>query len=200
MHRKSVLFVALCACNGGSSAGTETGPQTTGTGGGADESSTQATASEGTAATDGMLSRPEDGSLEAIGAFLGEEGYLGDGWASETAEPRPTVNTVSPHQQVRVFMNDILIESIAAENMGADHAPWSMAVKEFYDEDVLVGQAAMFNAVEDGEAVWTYYCWGPAGRCSTEEPEHAQGEPLYGQGLEVPCGSCHGGNVYTRIE
>lgn len=169
--------------------------------GGDDGNNTAADVGEtGMEGTGGEESRPADASADAIEQFLNDQGYREDGWAAETDAPREAADQVSPHGRVRVWINDVLDMSQDAGNQGSEHVPWSMTVKELYDDgDQIVGHAVMFNAIEGNDPVWTYYCWGPEGRCGTGEPAYTMEEPSYGQGFDVSCGSCHAGNVFTQL-
>lgn len=146
---------------------------------------------------------PGMGTAEEIGTFVAEMRYRGDGWTAQTEAPRPESSPVSPHDDVRVWINDIAIASQAAGNGGVDAPPhelYSAAVKEMYDGTDLVGVAVLYRT-EEGESpdATTYWCYGPFGRCSTGDPEATPEEPIYGQGLTVGCGSCHGGNIFSEI-
>ena len=132
---------------------------------------------------------PTDLSVQGLAAFLEQERYQQTGWTPESAAPRPQENG-SPHSTVRVWLNDVAVAGQAKdpENLPVD----SMAVKELFEGDTLVGVASVLKTTE-GEApnTWLYYCYGPAGRCSTNDPEATKEDPIYGRGLDVSCGFCH---------
>ena len=142
-------------------------------------------------------------TAEGIAAFLANENHRGEGWQSETAEPRESSTVVSPHDQVRVFFNDALVNSQRAGNgefQGTAHDAGSMAVKEFYDGDNVVGHAVIYQAENNTMPESTvYYCVGPQRRCLTEGPAFSLDEPAFGRGLEIGCGGCHGGLVFTTM-
>src|SRR5262245_46729634 len=48
---------------------------------------------------------PTDSTAAAIRAFLDAKTYQGPEWVAETAAPRPESSGVSPHDDVRVFLN-----------------------------------------------------------------------------------------------
>jgi hypothetical protein len=145
-----------------------------------------------------------DASEEMFVAMFETESYREPPWVAETEEPRAASHSVSPHGDVRVYANDILIASIASGKgvttgdggeLVADtdvaHDPGAMSVKEFYQDGALVGRAALLKLEGTGSSV-TYYCDGPAELCGvTDSP------PTYGTGIAVSCGFCHGGLVYT---
>ena len=110
---------------------------------------------------------------------------------------------VSPHDQVRVFFNDTLISSQRAGNgefQGTPHDLGSMAVKELYDGDTLVGHAVIYQAEGNAQPESTvYYCVGPERRCLTEGLAFSLDEPAFGRGMEIGCGGCHGGMVFTTM-
>ena len=111
----TAIAAALIGCGPDSSGGEETDTETNGGESG---------------------NRPTDASADAMGEFLADEGHRGEGWTAETDQPRAAADVVSPHGRVRVFLNDELAASQAAGNVGnTPHDPWSMAVKEFYDDD-----------------------------------------------------------------
>lgn len=136
---------------------------------------------------------PTDLSAEGLTAFLEEERYRQTGWTPESEAPRPQ-ESGSPHSTVRVWLNDVTVAAQAEdpENLPVD----SMAVKELFEGDTLVGIATVLKTTE-GESpnTWLYYCYGPAGRCSNNDPEATKEEPIYGRGLDVSCGYCHSGII-----
>jgi hypothetical protein len=153
---------------------------------------------------------PASASRMDIEAFIMAGGYKQAPWISETPAPRARGAETSPHDRVRVFMNPELVTSLRAGRDGfkdpmtqLNHPPHdsgSMAVKELYDEaDMLVGVAAMLKT-EPGIIMnsWTYYCYGPEGRCLTNMTATREA-PAYGKGFGVACGFCHGGLVYTKV-
>lgn len=149
----------------------------------------------------GLVDGPADGSQQSIAAYLTAEQYKTGPWTPETAGPRDASDATSPHGRVRVYLNDTVVQSIAAGNgeltERIPHTTGSMAVKEFYDDaDTLVGIAAMYKQ-DGGFTDWAYYCWGPQGRCGTETGTVEEDEPVYGIASAVGCGFCHGGVVFT---
>jgi hypothetical protein len=149
---------------------------------------------------------PASDSSDDIGAFLGAQAYRNAPWISETAGPRPRAIDTSPHGTVRVWMNDKLVASLHAGHdgykdtaTGMSHPPidkGSMAVKEMYDDSgAKIGTAALFKSGDGTAASSTvYYCKAPIGRCL----DNQNSEVVYGRGISVGCGFCHGGMVYTK--
>ena len=162
-------------------------------GGETDGSGTAGDAGAMSTGVPGVPDVPGDASPEAIGAFLDARGFTADTWRTDVENPRPESSLVSPHNDVIVYQNATLIGSRG----DAGFAAGSMAVKEMYDGDTPVGYAAMYLAdVEEG---FSYYCWGPEGRCGTPEIDVTADAPVYGRGLDVSCGHCHGEMVFTII-
>lgn len=147
---------------------------------------------------------PDDNSADAIGRFLDAMGYEATGWTAETPGPRMQSSAVSPHQRVRVFLNDTLRASQQAGNGdvgGTPHSENSMAVKLLFDAgDTVVGKAAMWKTeAGSAPASWTYYCYGPEARCSTDRVAFPRDAPAYGQGQDAICFGCHNGVVFTKL-
>ncbi len=136
---------------------------------------------------------PTEASPAAILDFLDTRRFDGPGWRPESPAPRPELTPVSPHDRVRVYQNEALIQS----RPSGDYAPDSMAVKEMYDGDTPVGYAVLW--LEPGAARFTWLCYGPTGRCGLAEQAAERTSPIFGQGAEVVCGQCHGGMVFTEI-
>ena len=132
-----------------------------------------------------------------------EKTYRGAGWESETIGPREASSIVSPHGRVRVFFNDALVTSQQAGNgefQGTPHDVESMAVKEFYEDDLLVGHAVYYKAdTGRGLESFVYYCVGPEGRCLHDEPATTFESPVYGSAHDTNCHGCHGGLVFTQF-
>lgn len=187
------LTLACGGDDGDGASGTDSGTGDSSTG---ETAGTDSGGSGGSGSTGGSANRPADDGKEAIKAFLADRSYEGAGWTANAAGPIESIDMVSPHGRFRAFFNDELKASVDAGNSEPDnpHAAFSMAVKELYEGDVLVGQAAMYKT--DGTS-WAYYCWGPATRCSTESPDLPEDNADYGKDLEVACHSCHFGNVFT---
>jgi hypothetical protein len=200
MHRHLAVFIALSllpalsACGGDDP---EDPPATAGTGG------TGATGGGGTgggsSGSGGGASDPTvPGMLTQAGweAWLTAMSYTQNGWVSDVAAPRDASSTVSPHGRVRVWFNPTLVASFAAGNgmIGATpHPANSMAVKELYDGETLVGHAVSLKLdATAGGSGWQYYCKGPAERCYSGSDATA----LFAKG-DLNCGSCHGGLVFT---
>jgi len=138
---------------------------------------------------------PAEATPSAIFAFIDDHGFEGPGWRAETDAPRPETTAVSPHDRVQVFQNERLITSRTPE--GA-YAADSMAVKVIYGEgDEAVGHAMMW--LEPDARRFTYFCYGPRDRCGLDEQETPRDEPIFGRGIDVVCGHCHGGVVFTEI-
>ena len=140
-------------------------------------------------------------TAEGLTAFLAAETHRGEGWRSETVEPREESTLVSPHDHVRVFFNDTLVSSQRAGNgeyQGTPHTAGSMAVKELYEENTVVGYAIIYQEESNSLPESTvYYCVGPEGRCLTEGPAFPEDAPAFGRGLDIGCGGCHGSMVFT---
>lgn len=141
-------------------------------------------------------SYPLDWSAEGIAAFIEAGSWQQAPWQAETEEPREPSSVSSPHDRVRVFLNDVVLASSAAGNGaygGTAHETGSMAVKVLHDdEDAVLGHAAMLKLDGDfGE--WVYWCQGPPGRCGSGNDD----EQTWGVGLETDCGYCHGGVVFN---
>jgi hypothetical protein len=144
-----------------------------------------------------MGATPADSSEDAIAAYLQAGTYKQAPWISETAAPRAETSTTSPHDRVRVWMNDTLVASQAAGNGefgGAAHTAGSMAVKEFYDEaDMLLGEAVMLK-VPGAAMNWVFYCDSTAPeRCGIEDTL-----PFYSDSSNFACNGCHGGLIFNQ--
>lgn len=140
---------------------------------------------------------PSAATPEAILAFIDSRRFEGPGWRVETPAPREESTPVSPHDRVQVFQNEALVQTRASN----DYAPDSMAVKALYDAEGGTepeGFAAMW--LEPGASAFTYFCYGPRGRCGLAEQAPTPEEPVFGRGSEVVCGQCHGGMIFTQIE
>jgi hypothetical protein len=123
--------------------------------------------------------------------------FTGTGWTAETTEPREASSVVSPHGDVRVYLND---EAVTAQTGAGEYPLNAMAVKELYDGTTVVGYAVMLKSTEGpGTNTWTYWCYGPAGRCSTGSEEATVEAPIYGT-PDSNCGACHGGTIFTMIQ
>jgi hypothetical protein len=147
---------------------------------------------------------PASETAEAITAFLQAGGHQGEGWTSQTDQPREASSAVSPHGRVRVYTNDTLVTSLAAGNggfgseSGIQHTPGSMAVKEMYDgADTLVGVAVLLKE-QAVDGVWVMYCYGPDTRCTSGVSGTAEA-PWFGVD-DISCGGCHGGNIFTGLD
>jgi hypothetical protein len=148
---------------------------------------------------------PADLTAEGISAFLKAGEHTKGSWISETPASRERSTSVSPHGDVRVWMNDLMVASLRAgksNNVGAPPAErFSMVVKELHDADskALVGRAVMLKADEGtAGASWIYYCYGPAGRCFGAAADRTIDNPYFGRGMALSCGGCHGGLVFTK--
>jgi len=145
-----------------------------------------------------MLATPNP-TLAEIKTFIESGSYRKGPWKSETATPRAAASNASPHGTVRVWFNDALQASTKAGNGGlvgtaTPHTTGSMAVKEMYVADKVVGRAVMLKkAGMFGE--WAYYCDGPQVLCGGPTMT-----PFFGIGPSVaPCAFCHGGYVFTPV-
>lgn len=137
---------------------------------------------------------PGGATPEAILEFIDAQGYLGPTWRAESGAPREEATSVSPHDRVHVFQNETLVQAPAE----GPYPPDSMAVKVIYDGDEPVGHAVMWRVPET--VGFTYFCYGPVNRCGYAEQAHPREAPVFGVGLEVVCGQCHGGMIFTEIE
>jgi hypothetical protein len=158
------------------------------------------------AAPDSPVYLPGDSAArDFLVELLASGEYLKAPWRSETTQPRAASDIVSPHGDVQVHANETLLLSLengngASLNDAGDlafdpeappHTPGSLAIKDLFEGDEVVGHAAILKLDGSSRAA-AYYCEGPRERCgSTTEP------PVYGEGLSVGCGGCHGGRVYT---
>jgi len=141
---------------------------------------------------------PEDSSAAGIAAYLGTEAHRAAPWQAETAQPRPPADDVSPHDRVRVFFNDVLLDSQAAGNgafEGTAHPAGAMAVKELFDADDASLGAAVMLKIDGVAADWVYYCDGPLEVCGVS----AGSAPVWGVGTDTECGFCHGGLVFNTL-
>lgn len=151
----------------------------------------------------GPTNLPADETAEAMTAFITSEAYKGEEWTAETDQPREASSGVSPHGSVRVYLNDTLIQSVAAGNggvasaSGVSHTAGSMTVKEFYDDATLVGVGVLYKYGE-GANDWAMWCYGPAGRCSSTVPANTVDNPMH-EINAFACAACHGGNVFTTL-
>ncbi|HEX9619775.1 MAG TPA: hypothetical protein VF989_06555 [Polyangiaceae bacterium] len=179
---------------GGSASGAGgTGGTTTGGATGSGGSTGGATGSGGS--TGGGTMMPSDNMAASITAFLMSEGYKTTGWTPDATTPRGPVNASSPHGDVIVYMNDVA--SAGAPLMPAVGA---MAVKELYEAGMLVGIAVMWKTEDSTmSSAWTYYCYGPEGRCYTDSADFTASAPAYAQGMngDTSCVFCHGGQFFS---
>lgn len=143
-------------------------------------------------------------SVDDFAALVATQAYREPPWVAETATARPRTSPVSPHGDVRVFANDTLLKSLAKGNavtrgddglleasLDSQHDTGSMAVKEFYEGDQVVGHA-VYRKLAGPAAAAAYYCEGPQSRCGI-----SSSPPAYGEGFGIDCGFCHGGVVFT---
>lgn len=142
---------------------------------------------------------PSDLSVEGFGAFIAAGSYKLSGWTALNEElAESTGNHLT---KARIWLNDIAIDGLEEDDESSipDLPLNSMAVKELHDteDDTLVGVAAMLKVGENPTGGWQFYCYGPAGHCAHNEPEHPQSDPLYARGLNARCGICHG-SIITR--
>jgi len=124
-------------------------PASTPSGNGGGSAAGGAKATGGATAT---RSAPE-ATADAIKAFIMVGTFKATPWKSETDAPRePGPNSASPHGKVRVWFNDTLQTSAKAGNgsifensvppkqvAGPPQVTGSMAVKELYNGDAVVG-------------------------------------------------------------
>jgi len=141
-----------------------------------------------------------------IGAFLKAGGYKMSPWVSDVAAPRPMTAGSQHGDNVRVWLNQTLVDAIKAGHDGQNTNPppdqWSMAVKEFYDAmNMIEGYAvALKTASGTGGASWTYFCYGPGSRCLASATG-TEAMPIYGKGnasATSACGICHGYSIFTK--
>ncbi len=163
------------------------------------------TTSDASTATDTSDDLPSGSIEEFLADLLASDDYRKAPWLAETPGPRARSSVISPHGEVRVFANDVLRDSIAKGNGvsadgdggiafsidAPDHTPGSIAVKEFYEDGAVIGKAALLK-LPGTTMDAAYYCTGPTSRCGTAEPP-----PIFGEGINVGCGVCHAGFVYT---
>jgi hypothetical protein len=204
----SLAAVGACSSEPPSSANPGSS-STAGAGGAAGSSSSAgaggaASGASGAGASGGGVtapgSRPATESSASIASFLAAKTYESPPWVAETPMPREMSGVSSPHERVRVYFNDLLTQSFAAGNGSREsqlaHTTGSMAVKVLYDADTQVGMAASLK-LEGPFRQWAYYCEGPRDRCATSKGPFTAADPLYGVGIEVDCGFCHDGVVFT---
>ena len=175
---RGALLFTLCA----SSLGALPACSSEGTGDGGDSGSSDAAPSDGGSSADGgggdagVAFACTDQLLPRRGAdvftCLQQKRYAT--WASNAAVRDPQAG--SPHEAVRVFVNDALATSLAAR--GADHPVGSAAVKELYasDRTTLRGWAVSLNWYEI---------------FSTTSPSSPVAD---GEGVTL-CSSCHRGGT-----
>lgn len=211
----TLLGLGACSSDGASNPGSSA-PDGGVAGGAADAAAPGAT--DGAAAASGTVDaapgagpRPPAGKAPAeltaagISAFLQAGEHTKGSWISETPAPRDRSSSVSPHGNVRVWMNDLMVASLRAgksTNIGTPPADqFSMAVKELYDDEkkTLLGRAVMLKA-DDGALgnAWIYYCYGPGGNCFNGSAERTIDNAYFGRGFALNCGSCHGGLIFTK--
>lgn len=140
---------------------------------------------------------PSAVSASTLAAYVAAETYRGSGWTPSTDAPRDRTSTSSPHGWVRVWLNDEVLASAKAGNgefHGSAHHTGSMAVKEMYDGDEVIGVAVMLKLAGDA-AEWAYWCDGPESRCGIAPPT----DPFYGLAADAECAFCHGGLVFDVL-
>jgi hypothetical protein len=199
---------------GGTASGGSSGTAGVGTGGasGAAGGGTGGASGGGAAGApnDGSTGRPAElpntDSQADITTFVDSGGYKRSPWIAETDTPRAGTVGTQHSGKVRVWENPPLVASLKGGRDGRDGHPfpdqWSMAVKELYDDTSgeFVGAAVAFKTMPGAEmSAWTYYCYGPSSRCSSQGPAPKE-MPIYGKGSAPPgrdCGFCHGFSIYT---
>jgi hypothetical protein len=110
---------------------------------------------------------PTDTTSAGFETFLGTAtNYQGAGWVPESAAAREG-DDGSPHGRVRVFFNQTMLDSLAADNgpLGnrMPHTEGSMVVKEMYDAGTtVIGRAAILRS---GGAYILHCASSEAGTC-----------------------------------
>jgi hypothetical protein len=141
---------------------------------------------------------PADNSSAGIAAFVASEAWRADPWVAETASPREELLAFSPHERVRVFLNEVLIASKQAGNGGYEgraHLTGSMAIKRMHGaDDALLGTAVMLK-LEGDDQEWVYWCDGPEDLCGAR----FSSTPYHAVSYDAECAFCHGGNIYNTL-
>jgi len=189
------------AANGGSSGAANGGSAS----GGAPSGGSSGAATGGNASGGAAADGPASASKADIGAFLDKAGYKASPWISDVSTPRKATTGSQHGDGIRVWENPTLVTSIKAGRDGWDGRPLpdvgSMAVKEMYDDTgTLVGLAAALRTTAGtGWDSWTYYCYAPGTRCSSNNSGTKEA-PIYGDGWQnptMPCAICHGSTIFT---
>ena len=157
---------------------------------GADSDDASDDASDDGGSDDGEL--PDDSSQAAIEAFLATESYRD--WTGDSVI-RVGGSVVNPHgDALRVFFNQAAVDSIRAGTESS--LLGAMAVKEVHDDTgVVMGKAVRWKT-GSGELTgdWTHYCTAP------QDSELCTGAtielPVFGTGMSMECGTCHGGKSF----
>jgi len=168
-------------------------------------------ATGGGSATGGSSAMTE-ATADAIKALIMAGTFKAAPWKSDVAAPRVLKpGTGHGDASVRVWFNDTLQASAKAGNglvfdnsvppkqvAGPPQVTGSMAVKEFYKADAVVGHAVMLKK-PGAYAEWAYYCDADKTLCGGT-PSDNMATPFFGAGATVsPCGFCHAGNIYTPV-
>jgi hypothetical protein len=109
----------------------------------------------GTAGQAPTLDYPTDTTAEGIQAFIDAASYRSATWASGMTAPEdPPAGTLSPHGHEYIWYNHALRLSNSEGRTGSSSEPGSMAVKEIYTGQTVVGHAAMLRA----DNHWIMFC------------------------------------------
>jgi hypothetical protein len=132
---------------------------------------------------------PTDSSADGLVAFFDALEYHGTSWATgKDAPSEPESGSLSPHGRDLIFYNQLLRQSIADGHgsLADPHTAGSMAVKEIYTGDQVVGHAAMLRTDR-----WIYFCTASEdNRCYSGAPSNE----VHYQTSVSSC-SCHGGGT-----
>lgn len=142
--------------------------------------------SVGTGGTSSEGQFPTDTTVAGIQAFLATESYKS--WTADPA-PHAPVSYQVHGPMMQVYFNDV---AVATYGNASD---LTMTVKELFDANqVKVGVAASWKS----GGMWSYYCTqdDPAGdACAVDD----QTFPVYGTGINVSCGFCHGNAILSAL-
>jgi hypothetical protein len=182
---------------GGSVAGMGQGGASAGMAGSGTAGSSAGSGQAGAAAGSGGSSTvglPASDSKDDIIAFLKAGTYKTAPWV-KAQEVEPKNHTKNP---MEVWLSGALVTSLRDNRPGAVGARaadvGSMAVKEFKDEaGAVVGHAALYRGkAADAATSWTFFCYGPTGRCpgkttdlTIDQAVHMHGDPSF------QCSACH---------
>lgn len=134
------------------------------------------------------LDYPTDTTAEGIQAFIDAASYRTATWASGMKAPEdPPMDTLSPHGHEYIWYNHALRQSNSEGHTGTSSATGSMAVKEIYTGESVVGHAAMLRT----DTKWIMFCLSSeSDRCFAGAPANTV---TYTSSI-TNCG-CHGGGT-----